>query len=46
MNGPERPAVDNTVKRVHKAIEVQGRKGFHPEKYEIRGKKPARREGE
>jgi len=46
MNGPERPALDNTVKRVHKAIEVQGRKGFHPEKYEIRGKKPARRDGE
>jgi ribonuclease G len=42
MNGPERPAVDHTVKRVQKAIEVQGRKGFHPEKYEIRGKKTKR----
>jgi len=44
MNGPERPAVDHTVKRVQKAIEVQGRKGFHPEKFEIRGKKAARRD--
>lgn len=45
MNGPERQAVDHTVKRVQKAIEIQGRKGFHPEKYEIRGKKPGRHEG-
>jgi ribonuclease G len=46
MNGPELPAVDHTVKRVQKAIEVQGRKGFHPEKFEIRGKKPAARRPE
>ncbi|NVB38797.1 Rne/Rng family ribonuclease [Pseudenhygromyxa sp. WMMC2535] len=44
MNGAERPAVDHTVKRVQKAIEIHGRKGFHPEKFEIRGKK-ARRTG-
>ncbi|MCA9681151.1 MAG: Rne/Rng family ribonuclease [Myxococcales bacterium] len=43
MNGDERPAVDHTVKRVQKAIEVQGRKGFHPEKFEVRGAKKARR---
>lgn len=42
MNGAERPAVDHTVKRVQKAIEVSGRKGYHPEKFEIRGKKPRR----
>ncbi len=46
MNGPERPAVDHTVKRVQKAIEVQGRKGFHPEKFEIRGKKARRASAE
>ena len=45
MNGPERPALDHTVKRVHKAIEVHSRKGYHPEKYEIRGKKAKRAEG-
>ena len=45
MNGPERPAVDHAVKRVQKAIEVNGRKGFHPEKFEIRGKKAKRAEG-
>ena len=45
MNGPERPALDHAVKRVQKAIEVHGRKGYHPEKFEIRGKKPKRAEG-
>ena len=39
MNGSEKLAVDDTVKRVHKAIEIAGRKGYHPEKYDIRGKK-------
>ena len=39
MNGLEKAAVDDTVKRVQKAIEITGRKGYHPEKYEIRGKK-------
>ncbi len=39
MNGPEKHAVDDTVKRVQKAIEISGRKGYHPEKFDIRGKK-------
>jgi ribonuclease G len=46
MNGPEKAAVDDTVKRVQKAIEVQGRKGYHPEKFEIRGKKTKRNDAE
>lgn len=39
MNGAEKPAVDNMVKRVQRAIEIKGRKGFHIEQYEIRAKK-------
>ncbi len=42
MNGPEKEAVDYTVKRVQKGIEISGRRGFHPEKFEIRGKKARR----
>jgi ribonuclease G len=45
MNGEEKAAVDHVVKRVQRAIEITGRKGYHPEKYEIRGKKPKRAEG-
>jgi ribonuclease G len=41
MNGAEKAAVDNMVKRVQRAIEVKGRKGFHIEQYEIRGRKNA-----
>ena len=40
MNGAERAAVDDTVKRVQKAIEISGRKGYHPEKFDVRGRKP------
>ena len=39
MNNEERPAVDLMVKRLHRGIEIIGRKGYHPEKFEIRGKK-------
>lgn len=39
LNGVERPAVDETVKRIHSGIEVLARKGYHPEKFEIRVKK-------
>lgn len=46
MNGAERTAVDHAVKRVHKAIEIQGRRGYHPEKFEIRGKKARRAQAE
>jgi ribonuclease G len=40
MRGEEKSAVDETVKRIHRGIEVHGRKGFHVEKYEIRFKDP------
>jgi ribonuclease G len=39
MNGAEKNAVDNMVKRVQRAIEIKGRKGFHIEQYEIRARK-------
>ena len=39
MIGDEKDAVDVTVKRIHRGIEIVGRKGYHPEKFEIRGKK-------
>ena len=40
MRGPEQPAVDDTVKRVQRAIEIHARKGFHVEQFEIKGKVP------
>ncbi len=36
MNGPEVAAVDNMVKRLQKGIDIQGRKDFHIEHFEIR----------
>ncbi len=44
MNGDEREAVDHTVKRVQRGIEVHARKGYHLEQYEIRAKKDKRRD--
>ena len=38
MKGAELPAVDNTVKRVQKGIDVQSRKDFHIEHFEIRSR--------
>lgn len=38
LNGAERGAVDETVKRIQLGIEVLPRKGYHPEKFEIRFK--------
>ncbi|WP_434420476.1 Rne/Rng family ribonuclease [Nannocystis pusilla] len=38
MNGPEVAAVDNMVKRLQKGIDIQGRKDFHIEHFEIRTK--------
>jgi ribonuclease G len=43
MRGPEQPAVDDTVKRVQRAIEIHARKGFHVEQFEIKGKIPGKR---
>jgi ribonuclease E len=40
MRGPELPAVDETVKRIHRGIEIHARKGFHIEQFEIKGKVP------
>ena len=42
MNGPEKPAVDNTVKRVQRAIEIQGRKGYQLEQFDIRARNKKR----
>lgn len=42
MNGPETAAIDNMVKRLQKGIEVQGRKDFHIEHFEIRSKNKGR----
>ena len=42
MNGPETPAVDNTVKRIQRGIEIQSRKDFHIEHFEIRSKTKSR----
>ncbi len=42
MNGPETAAIDNMVKRIQRGIEVQGRKDFHIEKFEIRSKNKGR----
>ena len=40
MRGEEAPAVDDTVKRVQRAIEIHSRKGFHIEQFEVKGKSP------
>lgn len=45
MRGPEAPAVDDTVKRVQRAIEIHARKGFHMEQFEVHGREPSRRKG-
>ena len=42
MRNAEKPAVDDTVKRIHRAIEIQARKSFHVEKFEIKFKKTGR----
>lgn len=42
MRGDEANAVDETVKRVQRAIEVHSRKGFHIEQFEIKGKVPGK----
>ncbi len=42
MRGAEQPAVDETVKRVQRAIEIHARKGFHVEHFEVKGKQPGR----
>ena len=36
MNGPEKAAVDYMVKRIQKGIEINGRKGYHLEQYDIK----------
>ncbi len=38
MNGPEKDAVDHTVKKIQRAIEISGRKGYNIEQYDIRGR--------
>lgn len=43
MRGEEAPAVDDTVKRVQRAIEIHSRKGFHIEQFEVKGKNPSKR---
>lgn len=43
MRGEEGPAVDDTVKRVQRAIEVHARKGFHMEQFEVKGKSANKR---
>jgi len=43
MRGPEAAAVDDTVKRVQRAIEVHARKGFHIEQFEVTGKSANKR---
>jgi ribonuclease G len=42
MNGPETAAIDNMVKRIQRGIEVQSRKDFHIENFEIRSKNKGR----
>jgi hypothetical protein len=44
MNGPETAAIDNMVKRIQRGIEVQSRKDFHIEKFEIRSKNKGTRQ--
>jgi len=43
MRGAELPAVDETVKRIHRGIEIHARKGFHIEQFEIKGKVPGQK---
>jgi ribonuclease G len=45
MRGEEAGAVDDTVKRIHRGIEIHSRKGFHVEQFEIKGKLPAKAGG-
>jgi ribonuclease G len=45
MRGAEAGAVDDTVKRVQRAIEVHSRKGFHIEQFEVKGKPATKRSG-
>ncbi len=45
MRGPEAAAVDDMVKRIHRAIEIHARKGFHMENFEIKGKVPGQKSG-
>lgn len=42
MRGPESVAVDETVKRIQRAIEIHARKGFHVEHFEVKGKTPGK----
>lgn len=42
MRGAEAVAVDETVKRVQRAIEIHARKGFHVEHFEVKGKTPGK----
>ncbi len=42
MRGAESVAVDETVKRVQRAIEIHARKGFHVEHFEVKGKQPGK----
>ena len=46
MNGPEVAAIDHMVKRIQRGIEVQSRKDFHIEKFEIRAKNKGRTNSE
>ncbi|MCX4248005.1 Rne/Rng family ribonuclease [Paraliomyxa miuraensis] len=43
MRGEEASAVDETVKRIHRGIEIHARKGFHIEQFEIKGKQPGQK---
>jgi len=45
MRGEEANAVDETVKRIQRGIEVHSRKGFHMEHFEIKGKVPGKARG-
>jgi hypothetical protein len=42
MRGPESVAVDETVTRIQRAIEIHARKGFHVEHFEVKGKTPGK----
>jgi ribonuclease G len=43
MRGDEARAVDETVKRIQRGIEVHSRKGFHIEHFEVRGLTPKKK---
>jgi ribonuclease G len=43
MRGEEANAVDDTVKRVQRAIEIHSRKNFHVEQFEVKGKMAGKR---